>query len=158
MADWHDWNDFLHILSTRHNLAETEAKTFLIRFARDNLDKTDEAIAEQMGVDFGAYRKAKKRVYKKFSQSCLEINHDRGRKFQDLLNWLEENYHEWLGERIGEESSSPSPNLAIIPSHTSNPETNPFIPLNGVIDKPELFFSRQREIQNIFNLLTFILI
>ena len=30
---------------------------------------------------------------------------------------------------------------------------NPFIPLNGVIDRPELFFNRDREIQRIFELL-----
>ena len=42
--------------------------------------------------------------------------------------------------------------LSTTPGQPAN-DTNPFIPLNGVIDRPELFFNRTQEIQRIFELL-----
>lgn len=153
MEDWHAWDDFLHIISAKQNLAKTEANIFLTCFARENIDKTDETLAEEMAVGFDSYRKTKSRVYKKFAECCPEIDHGGRGKFQALLIWLEESYQQWLDAR-GKESSLSLDTVNFAPnSPTKNSHTNPFMPLNGVIDQPELFFDRHREIQRIFELL-----
>ena len=153
MDDWHAWDDFLHIISARHNLAKTETNIFLTCFARENIEKTDDALAEEMMVGFDSYRKTKSRVYRKFAEDCPEIDHGGRGKFRTLLTWLEESYQQWLD--IPGKEPSPSPDTSHFPSNspTKTAHTNPFIPLNGVIDQPELFFDRYREIQRIFELL-----
>ncbi|MEB3340232.1 ATP-binding cassette domain-containing protein [Okeania sp.] len=40
-----------------------------------------------------------------------------------------------------------------MPTESSEKFPNPFIPLNGIIDNPKLFFNREKEITKIFEVL-----
>lgn len=160
METWHDWEEFLKIMSAEYDLAKTEKNIFLTRYARDNISLTDEAIADLVMVEFETYRKGKSRIYTKFATSCTEINHKGRGKSKALQTWLETNYQAWratrgidmnittveIAPREQAQFTPPAPQPSIVTA-------NPFIPLGGVVDQQELFFNRQQETKRIFELL-----
>ena len=101
MESWHNWDDFLKIMSRDNKLTDAENESFLLQFARQNLGKRLEEIAtqlpqmEQMEDPEGNHKKRMSKVYSKFSQSCVELK-SHTHKSEPLQKWLETRYSQCL--------------------------------------------------------------
>ena len=137
------WDIFLTIIASEYKLTTAEKEFFSIRFTNENWDKNDGDISRiVMGNDNheGAYKKRKKNVYAKFKGI---INHDGKDKFPILLEWLKQEYQ---NRCFPQQITKPLQEF-------EGKVSNPFIPLNGIIEHPWLFFNREGEINSIFEVL-----
>ena len=142
MENWKQWGNFLQSVAVEYKLTLAEQEFFLGRFERINLKKDETEICRLvMGDDNEeAYKKRKRKVYRKFEASK---NHIGKNKFPILLEWLETEYQNRYARQQNPSISTEFPQKV----------SNPFIPLTGIIDNPKFFFNREREINRIFEVL-----
>src|SRR6476620_2743656 len=98
MEPWQRWEDFLKIRSRDYLLSDAETESFLLQFARQNLGKSLKEISEQLPLmedRLGNHKKRMSKVYRNFSNSCVELN-STPRKSKPLQEWLETEYSQWL--------------------------------------------------------------
>ena len=126
-----EWLNSILIQKTRSSLNECERDVFLGIWE----GKTYQEISQD---SLRAYQYVKETGAKLFHHVELVIGVKVTKK---SLKLIIEQYDRQPKSLIVERASNLS-NLA-----------NPFIPLNGIIDRPELFFNRTQEIQRIFELL-----
>ncbi|NES03077.1 MAG: ATP-binding protein [Okeania sp. SIO2F4] len=142
MENWEQWENFLKSIAIDYKLTSAEQEFFFRRFERINLEKDDKEICCLVMGDENeeAYKKRKSQVYRKFQTI---INHSGKNKFPILLEWLETEYKNRYTQQQNYNTSTEFPQKV----------SNPFIPLNGIIDNPKFFFNREREINRIFEVL-----
>ena len=101
--------------------------------------ETDNEIAQDLGIQPATVRKYVERIYRIFDLGSEFPDQRRSRRV-DLFALFASYKPEWMG---AEETSL-----------RDNPprRANPFIPLTGVIEDPKLFFNRQQEIREIFDI------
>lgn len=109
--------------------------------------KTDEEIAESLGVHTGTIRNQISKLCDDFD--LKELGGERRSRRSDLIALFAKYKPELLGatahilrETVDDYKHDVTLSLA-----------NPFIPRNGMIDNPQQFFGRSREIRNIFETL-----
>ena len=137
------WDDFLKIIASEYKLTTAEQEFFSTRFTNKNWEKNDEDISFLVMGNYnqeGAYRKRKNSLYTKFKGI---INHDGKDKFPILLEWLKQEYQ---NRCFPQQITKPLQEF-------EGKVSNPFIPLNGIIEHPWLFFNREGEINSIFEVL-----
>jgi DNA-binding CsgD family transcriptional regulator len=117
----------------------------------------DTDIAENMGIQPATVRKHIERIYR-----ILDLNsdfpEDRRSRRSDLFALFAQHKPEMLlssppfSRGAG---GDPDPDVTEADNKIDSPPhpQNPFIPLTGMVDNPELFFNREREIRDIFELL-----
>ena len=101
--------------------------------------ETDNEIAQDLGIQPATVRKYVERIYRIFDLGSEFPDQRRSRRV-DLFALFASHKPEWMG--AGETSLRDNPPR----------RANPFIPLTGVIEDPELFFNRQQEIREIFDI------
>jgi hypothetical protein len=109
--------------------------------------KTDEEIAESLGVHTGTIRNQISKLCDDFD--LKELGGERRSRRSDLIALVAKYKPELLGATahiLRETVGDYKPDVTLILA-------NPFIPRNGMIDNPQLFFPRAREIRNIFETL-----
>ncbi|MGD1808567.1 AAA family ATPase [Dapis sp. BLCC M126] len=145
MDNWEQWENFLKSIAIDYKLTSAEQEFFFRRFERINLEKNETEICHLvMGDDNEqAYKKRRTKVYRKFQTSINYSESEEDNKFLALLKWLETEYHNRYAQQQNHN----------IPAEFPQKVSNPFIPLNGIIDNPKLFFNRKREINRIFEVL-----
>jgi len=137
MENWERWDEFLKEIVVDYKLSRTDQDFFLKRFSRKNLDLDEKklCILVRGDCDFSweAYKKCRMSAYGKFDDVLKDIKNN---KKEALLRWLEERYNSKQNETV-----------------KTREHQNPFTPLGGAIEDPNLFFGRDREIREIFETL-----
>ena len=133
-----DWLNKIVIATTKNSLNECEKDVFLGIWS----GKTYQEISEN---PIRAYQYVKETGAKLFQKIELVLQVKVNKKSLKLV--LEQFYQPPTAQAIDTAKYVPT-----FPLNTTK-EINPFVPLNGVIDRPELFFNRTQEIQHIFELL-----
>jgi hypothetical protein len=146
------WEEYLITQVCRaYGLSGTEQEVFLAKFPNENKSITNNDVADlslnnnKLPCSAETVNKHMGNLYKKLG--CPE----NGEAFPGyklwgqardpvFLAWIKPKYLEWKKNR-----NDPLP-----PPPQSD---NPFIPINGIIDNPQLFFPRSQEIRHIFEAL-----
>lgn len=153
------WQTFLIIkISSLYGLSRTEQKILLAKFPNPDTLISNKDVAKQLIGDDGeesdreTVRRQMWTIYN--DRFCPTENRDgfpaynqQGSQAKDkeFLAWLKQKYSVWLKSQ---------PPTTIINNHANNHfVTNPFIPLTGRIDDPQLLFGREQEIREIFEIL-----
>ena len=154
-----EWQTFLIVqISRPYDLSSTEEAVFLAKFpdekkTRSNKDVADLSIQDsKLPYNIETVKRHMSEIYKKLGcpQNKFEAfpgyEQKRGEKRDpELLAWLKPKYLDWLKSQ---------PPTTIINNDANNHfVTNPFIPLTGRIDDPQLLFGREQEIREIFEIL-----
>ena len=145
------WQDYLITqVFPLYGLSTKEQNVFLAKFPNEEKFITNNDVAElslennQLPYNTETVDKHMRTIYGKLGSpekgepfpGCKLWGQDRDPAF---LYWIKPKYLEWKKNRI----EPPLPPQSF----------NPFIPRNGAIDNPQLFFDRSREIRNIFETL-----
>ena len=146
------WEEYLIAQVCRlYKLSAKEQEVLLTKFPNEESFITNNDVAElslennQLPYNTETVDKHMRNIYEKLGlpEKCEAFpgyNEKRGQARDPVfLTWIKPKYLEWKKNRI---ELQPSPQL-----------DNPFIPRNGMIDNPQLFFGRAREIRNIFEML-----
>ena len=132
-----EWLNGIAIATTKNSLSECEKDVFIGIWA----EKTYQEISDN---PLRSYQYVKETGAKLFQKIELILQVKVNKKSLRLV--VEQFYQTSTAQATDN-------NLITIPRSHISELTNPFIPLNGVIDRPELFFNRTQEIQRIFELL-----
>ncbi len=113
----------------------------------------DTEIAENMGIQPATVRKHIERIYR-----ILDLNsdfpEDRRSRRSDLFALFAQHKPEMLlSSPPFSAGGDPDSDVTEADNKIDSPPQNPFIPLTGMVDDPKLFFDREREIRDIFELL-----
>lgn len=137
MENWDRWDKFLKEIVVDYKLSRTEQDFFLERFRRQNLNLDEKEVCilvrGDCDISWEAYKKCRASAYRKFCEVLTDANDT---KKEALLKWLEEKYSSQKNETV-----------------KSLEYQNPFTPLSGAIEDPNLFFGRDKEIREIFEIL-----
>jgi hypothetical protein len=112
METWDDWDDFLKVIASDHDLTVDQEAVFLVRLSRQSIDskRTNQDIAnEVIGGEpdkaLYAYNKRMKEVFDKLSQSFPEINSESRGKVERTQACLEKAYLEQQNKKKHEAAS-----------------------------------------------------
>ena len=112
METWDDWDDFLKVIASDHDLTVDQEAVFLVRLSRQSIDskRTNQDIAnEVIGGEpdnaLSAYNKRMKEVFDKLSQSFPEINSESRGKVKRTQACLEKAYLEQQNKKKHEAAS-----------------------------------------------------
>ncbi|MGA8893760.1 MAG: AAA family ATPase [Planktothrix agardhii] len=109
--------------------------------------ETDDQISESLAIHPGTVRKQISNLCDDFG--LKDIEGERRPKRADLITLVAKCKPELLGQNgiaIKDSILQPEQNLSICVS-------NPFIPIQGLVDNPQLFFGREKEVKRIFETL-----
>lgn len=154
-----DWQTFLRLeIFVKYELSPKEQTIFLAKFPDENTVKTNNDVADlaiendSLPLDAETVRKQMWNIYHK--RFCPQENrlgfpnyNTRGSaaKDEEFLAWLKGQYDDWRQKQI---ISGPDiivdGDLFLI---------NPFTPLTGKLDNPQLFFNRDKERRGVFEIL-----
>ncbi|MEL0589696.1 MAG: AAA family ATPase [Planktothrix rubescens PR222] len=156
-----NWQNFLILeVSRQYGLSRTETAILVAKFPEINTVITNKEVADlsseenQLPDDPENVRRQMWTIYnKKFCQTGdreeFPNYRDRSSKNKDLqlLTWLKPKYQSWL-KMTNSDSDISNFNQSI-----NNYQSNPFVPIAGIIDESHLFFGRTQEIKRIFETL-----
>jgi hypothetical protein len=149
------WEDYLITQVCRaYGLSGTEQEVLLAKFPNEdekssikNNHVADLSLKnDKLPCSTETIDKHMRTIYKKLgcpenSEAFPGYNQKKGQaRDPEFLAWIKPKYLEWKKNRI---DPPPPPPKSV----------NPFIPRNGMIDTPQQFFDRSREIRNIFETL-----
>lgn len=153
------WQSFLILkIFTDYDLSRTHKAILLARFPDENTVKSNKEVAEEafaeenskIPINPETVQRQMCTIYKLFcpkenGEGFLGCN-DRSSPVKDAAfrDWLKPQYEKWRSSQGSAFSTGDR-----IPAISSNP----FIPQTGQIDDPQLFFGREREIQQVFEVL-----
>lgn len=145
------WEEYLITQVCRaYGLSGTEEKVLLAKFPNEESSITNNDVAELFSQNkpkpyhTDTVDRHTRKIYEKFGypekgEAFPGYNENRGQDRDPVfLKWIKPKYLEWKKNR----DDPPPPQ-----------SDNPFIPKNGMIDNPQLFFPRTREIRNVFETL-----
>ena len=154
------WQSFLRLkIVTDYGLSRTETAILLAKFPDENTVKSnkevaDGAIAEENNDIPSDPENVRRQMWTIYNQRfCPKENregfsgcNDRSSAVKDtaFLAWLKPQYLKWLSSQRS---------VVSIGDRTPVISSNPFIPQTGRIDYPQLFFGREREIKQVFEVL-----
>lgn len=98
-------HQFLRTIAFAHKLSQAQTKVFLIRFAYENMEEKNEAIAEILKLESATVQSHMRKIYQKFAanpNSCVNLSCSRGSRgqFRKLFCWLwEKKFPEWLAKQ-----------------------------------------------------------
>jgi len=154
------WQSFLRLkIITDYDLSRTETAIFLAKFPNENTVKTNKEVADAAEAEENSDipsdpENVRRQMWTIYNERfCLKENQEsflgcHSQKSRDkdaaVLNCLKSQYSSWL-------SSQRSAFTKGDPTHAIS--YNPFIPQTGKVDDPELFFGRDREIRQVFEVL-----
>ena len=154
------WQSFLRLeIVTVYGLTPTEAAIFLAKFPDENTFKSNREVANggiteensDILIDPENVRRQMWTIYNE--RFCPTENregflgcNDRSSQRKDaaFLDWLKPQYLKWLSSQRSAFSKG---------DRTPVISSNPFIPQTGTVDDPQLFFGRDREIKQVFEVL-----
>ncbi|MBD1888849.1 NACHT domain-containing protein [Coleofasciculus sp. FACHB-SPT9] len=99
MEFWDGWDNFLKVIASDHNLTVEQKAVFLVRFARQNIDKknqdvADEVIGGEPAKALRAYDKRMKDIFGKLAESFPEVKSEDKGKVKRVQAYLEKAYLE----------------------------------------------------------------
>lgn len=111
MKLWDGWDNFLKVIASDHELTVPQEAVLLVRFARQNIDKKNQDIADEVigGEPANAlqtYDKRMREIFSKLSQSFPEINSEDKRKVKRVQACLEKVYLEQQQNKDSETGSA----------------------------------------------------
>jgi hypothetical protein len=95
------WKAFLEKAANVHGLLEgDDREAFLSRFAEQNLQQSDQTVANNLSTSEVTLQRRLTRVYKVFARTCPELDIGTRGKFRVLRDWLKSGYirYEETGE------------------------------------------------------------
>src|SRR4028119_711212 len=112
--------------------------------------KADSEVAQALEITQSTVRKHIERIYRVFDVAS-ESPDDRRSKRGDLFAL----FAKYKPEMLGAKGVSSAFEHDVVPDkhHTLDTLFNPFVPLTGWVDEPQLFFNRKREIRQVFEIL-----
>jgi DNA-binding CsgD family transcriptional regulator len=112
--------------------------------------KADSEVAQALEITQSTVRKHVERIYRVFDFAS-EFPDDRRSKRGDLFAL----FAKYKPEMLGAKGVSSAFEHDVVPDkhHTLDTLFNPFVPLTGWVDEPQLFFNRKREIRQVFEIL-----
>ena len=105
-------HQFLRTIAFAHKLSQAQTKVFLIRFAYENMEEKNEAIAEILKLESATVQSHMRKIYQKFAanpNSCVNLSCSRGSRgqFRKLFCWLwEKKFPEWLNKQQSDSNDS----------------------------------------------------
>ena len=156
-----NWQNFLILeVSRQYGLSRTETAILVAKFPEINTVITNKEVADlsseenQLPDDPENVRRQMWTIYnEKFcptgDREEFPNYRDRSSKNKDLqlLTWLKPKYQSWL------KMTNSDSNISNFNQSINNYQSNPFIPIAGIIDESHLFFGRKQEIKRIFETL-----
>jgi hypothetical protein len=139
-----------------YDVSPTEKEILVTKFPDENTIITNQEVADlsiqndKLPCSTETVDKHLRNIYVKLGnptkQNCEGFpgyNTKRGQaRDPELLVWLKPKYLDWLKSQGSGMIRSDRP-----------ADSNPFIPLNGRVEDPQLFFDRQQEIRRVFEVL-----
>ena len=104
----------------------------------------DSEVAASLDIELATVRKHVQRIYQVFDSFISSEPDDRRSRRGDLFAL----FAQYKPELLGTVTEAPPEKL-----HDSSDLSNPFVPLTGMVEKPQQFFNRQKEISTIFEIL-----
>ncbi|MBD1928191.1 HEAT repeat domain-containing protein [Trichocoleus sp. FACHB-90] len=111
MKLWDGWDNFLKVMASDHQLTVDQQAVFLVRFARQNIHKknqdvADEVIGGEPEKALQSYDKYMKEIFGKLSQSFPEVNSEYKGKVKRVQACLEKVYLEQQQNKDSETGSA----------------------------------------------------
>lgn len=140
------WQDYLIAqVCPPYDLSLKEQQVLLAKFPNEETFISNKDVAklsiknDKLPWSSDTVDKHMRTIYNKLGQAFPGRELCGQKRDPAFLAWIKPKYLEWKKNR-----TEPPP-----PPQSSNP----FIPINGMIDNPQLFFDRSREIRNVFETL-----
>lgn len=158
------WEDFIMRVCRLYEVSQKEEAIFLAKFPDENTVRTNAQVAarstenDRLPWNTETIDKHLRTIYEKLIKpkkpNCEAFpNHSQKRgqaRDPELQAWLKQKY---LEEMKPQGSQPPSRSASVIDGGSSAIPDNPFIPLTGIVDEPQQFFNRHREIRSVFETL-----
>ncbi len=154
------WQSFLILkIVTDYDLSRTETAILLAKFPDENTFKSNKEVAEGALKDINSdipsnLETVERQIRKIYNKRCCPKENREGflghkymrseEKDAEFLDWLKPQYEKWRSSQGSAFSTG---------DRTPVISSNPFIPKTGRIDYPQLFFGREREIKQVFEVL-----
>jgi predicted NACHT family NTPase len=111
MKSWDGWDNFLKVIASDYQLTVDQQAVFLVRFARQNIDKKNQDIADEViggepNTALYAYDKRMKEIFGKLSERFPEVNAENKGKVKRAQACLEKVYLEQQQHKDSETGSA----------------------------------------------------
>ena len=121
-----EWKDFLASVATRYKLTPDQRATLVIRFDRQNDDKSNIQIANDLHISEVEIKKRLGEIYKIFERNCPDLASSSRGKLEILRDWLSQQYEK-------QKNQTPQPESVGTPHN---------LPLSGVVK----FVGREKDL------------